>query len=270
MNGINEPSTASHLLASADTASNAPIASIVIPAYNEQDGIARTVESVLESIHAAGVKADVVIANNASTDRTRPILESYGGLIHLIDVPQKGVSHARQAGLNASKTDHAVLTTDADAVVPKHWVEEHLRALDAPHVVLAVGGAEFDRVHRLYTTLLAVRQLARVITDPLRSSKAKLLRSVHGVNMSFLKQPALTTGGYEPGIDYGEDAVLAKKLLAHGDLALIKSKDAVVTTSGRRFQSARTIIKRAGQNFLNTAASMVSDRRVATHFEDIR
>ena len=52
--------------------------SVVIPAHNEEGSIAPTVEGVVERLEAEGIEHDVLVIDDASTDRTRAVVEEIG------------------------------------------------------------------------------------------------------------------------------------------------------------------------------------------------
>ena len=47
--------------------------SVVIPAYNEENYIGPCLKSVLREVSCYGAAAEVLVINNASTDRTREV-----------------------------------------------------------------------------------------------------------------------------------------------------------------------------------------------------
>src|SRR5690606_40953631 len=59
----------------------------VIPAYNEEALIGKCLDSVVAEIARAGVDAQIIVVNNASTDRTGEIARSYPS-IRVVDEPK--------------------------------------------------------------------------------------------------------------------------------------------------------------------------------------
>jgi glycosyltransferase involved in cell wall biosynthesis len=90
------------------------VLSIVIPAYNEE----ATIKQVLGAVAAQripGVELQVVVVNDASTDRTAEVVNQCAGMYHqLISLPRNGGKGAAViAGLRAATGDY-VLVQDAD------------------------------------------------------------------------------------------------------------------------------------------------------------
>ncbi len=75
--------------------------SFVIPAYNEEAYLPACLESVLAQTKELGDAVEIIVVNNASSDRTREVALGYPG-VRVVDEPQKGLTFARQAGFAAS------------------------------------------------------------------------------------------------------------------------------------------------------------------------
>jgi glycosyltransferase involved in cell wall biosynthesis len=93
--------------------------SFVVPAYNEQEHIGACIGSILAAAQEDGARFELIVVNNASTDRTRAIAESYPHVI-VVDEPRKGVTFARQAGLERASGE-LVANLDADTLLPLSW-----------------------------------------------------------------------------------------------------------------------------------------------------
>lgn len=104
--------------------------SVIIPVYNGERYIGRC----LESLEAQDVKCDleIIVVDNASTDGSRQVVERYSELdtrIKYLMEPTKGVSAARNAGLDASSRP-LVTFLDADDYVSSDYLSTLLRYLD--------------------------------------------------------------------------------------------------------------------------------------------
>ncbi|MFX1293306.1 MAG: glycosyltransferase, partial [Promethearchaeota archaeon] len=112
-----------------------PRISVVIPSYNEEKNIQRT---LLKLNHQTIPRADyeIIIVDGNSTDKTREIAEAMGAKI--IMQKREGVGGARNDGFLAAKADF-VATTDADCIVPNQWLEIFLEDFQNPRVVAVTG-----------------------------------------------------------------------------------------------------------------------------------
>lgn len=88
-----------------------PIVDIIIPAYNEEDSIGK----VLQDIPKDWVR-DILVCNNASTDKTAEVAQKNGGRVLL--QPQKGYGSACLKGIeyikNQEKKPDIVVFLDGD------------------------------------------------------------------------------------------------------------------------------------------------------------
>src|SRR4051812_20854522 len=96
--------------------------SFVIPAYNEEHVIAKCIGSIQEELLNGKYDAEIIVANNASNDRTKEIALGFPG-VRVVDEPRKGVRFARQTGYMAS-TGELIANIDADNMLPKGWLKK--------------------------------------------------------------------------------------------------------------------------------------------------
>ena len=95
-----------------------PKVSVIIPTYNNADLIGKAVVSVLTQTYR---DFEIIVVDNASTDRTGEIAQSYSG-VRVVREDRKGLPSARQAGLDASVGD-IVAYIDADTRMPEGWAD---------------------------------------------------------------------------------------------------------------------------------------------------
>jgi glycosyltransferase involved in cell wall biosynthesis len=116
--------------------------SVVISTYNRCEMLPAALESVLAQ-GADGVNYEVIIVDNNSTDKTREAVESFIERGHknvrYIFEGQQGLSHARNAGIKASRSS-IVAFTDDDVRAAPDWIASIKRALDEHPEVDFVGG----------------------------------------------------------------------------------------------------------------------------------
>ena len=92
--------------------------SVVIPAYNEEEGIRVVIERMPDFVD------EIVVSNNNSTDRTAEVAESLGAKVVL--EKRKGYGRAYKTGIPAASSE-IVVTLDGDGSYPP---EEIPRVLD--------------------------------------------------------------------------------------------------------------------------------------------
>jgi glycosyltransferase involved in cell wall biosynthesis len=138
--------------------------SVVIPAYNEEDGIAAIVDRVLATepaLRSAGVDAlECVVVDDGSSDHTAEIVEGYVARgVRLIRQPNKGYGGALKTGFQAARGE-LLGFLDADSTYPPEYFPQMCRvALDGADVVIGsrMSGAssEMPLVRRVGNTIFA-------------------------------------------------------------------------------------------------------------------
>ena len=111
-----------------------PAYSIVIPAYNESGRILATLESVVGCIRARGWRAEVLVVNDGSTDRTAEIVRDFQAgapEVKLIENPgNRGKGYSVRAGMMQGAAD-LVMFTDSDLSAPIEEAERLFAAIAA-------------------------------------------------------------------------------------------------------------------------------------------
>lgn len=131
-------------------ASPNPVMSIVIPAYNEEARLGRSLEQVVSFVSNAAITYEVIVVNNASTDSTREIALSFAErypFLSVIDEGRKGKGAAVRTGMLAATGDY-IIFCDADFSMP---VEEVIRFLpqNLGEYDIAIGSREVAGSERI-------------------------------------------------------------------------------------------------------------------------
>jgi len=101
--------------------------SIVIPALNEERGIAKTIQAVNKKYFKKHKwDSEIIIVDGDSKDKTREIAESKGA--HVILEKRKGYGRAYKTGF-AHVTGDIIVTGDADATYPFNTIHEYIQML---------------------------------------------------------------------------------------------------------------------------------------------
>lgn len=114
----------------------------VISTYNRSQILGRALESILGQQNE-GVRYEVIVVDNNSTDATREVVESYlargqPNLSYLFE-PEQGVSYTRNTGI-ASARAPIIAFADDDVRVAKDWIANIKRAFDQHPEIDCIGG----------------------------------------------------------------------------------------------------------------------------------
>ena len=186
--------------------------SFVIPAYNEEHYLAACLDSILAQTSMIPHPTEIIVVNNASSDRTREIALSYAG-VTLVDEPRKGLTYARQAGFCASSGD-LIANVDADSRLTQGWVEKVLEAfaedgslvaLSGPVVYYDLSPAQRVSVQLFYMLAFSVYVMNRYIV--------RAGSMVQGGNFVLQSKALESIGGFNLSIPfYGEDTDIARRM----------------------------------------------------------
>lgn len=208
--------------------------SFVIPAYNEEDFIGPCLDSVLLEIERGHYDAEVIVVNNASTDRTREIVLKYPQ-VKLVDEPQKGLTLARQAGYLASTGD-LIANVDADNRLAPEWIKTVLDEFSKDEELVALSGPldffDLPKWAKVEVKMFYGLGYATYLVNNHIFKRAGMLQGGNFV----VKRTALDKiGGYNTAVTfYGEDTDAAMRLRKCGKVKF--TFDLKMPSSGRRLQ----------------------------------
>lgn len=113
--------------------------SVVIPAYNREKYIRQAVDSALEQTYG---NVEVIVVDDGCSDGTRPILESYGDRIVLLEHPgraNRGQSASLNLGLQKASGDYIAILDSDDYLTPTKLEDQVSYLEQHPEVGLVYG-----------------------------------------------------------------------------------------------------------------------------------
>jgi glycosyltransferase involved in cell wall biosynthesis len=124
-----------------------PSVSVVIPAYNEEEYVERTLTAVTSALERAGIEHEIVLVNDASTDRTAALADAAAAAdprVRVIHNPRNlTLGGSLRAGFAAAGKE-LVLYTDADLPFDLEEVPRAVRLLQVQEADMLVA-YRFDR-----------------------------------------------------------------------------------------------------------------------------
>ena len=112
--------------------------SIVVPCFNA----AATVRETLDSALGQGAGVQVIAVDDGSRDATLQVLRAYGSAIQVLSGPNRGVSAARNRGLEQARGDWVVFLDADDVLEPGALAALHEAAMRADADVALSGWTE--------------------------------------------------------------------------------------------------------------------------------
>ena len=181
--------------------------SIVVPAYNEEAYLPDCLASILKETQSLTEPVEIIVINNASTDRTREVALGFPG-VRVVDEQRKGLTFARQAGLAAASGEF-LANIDADTRLPPGWIAkaEHMFAADPGMVCLSGPFRYYD----ISGPTKWIAELFWWISAPLTYRITGFM--VLGANFIAKRAALEEIGGFDTNLAfYGEDTNLALRL----------------------------------------------------------
>jgi len=196
--------------------------SFVVPAYNEELYVRRTVEAIHRSVEALGRAHEVIVADDSSSDGTASIAAAAGARV--ISVNHRQIAATRNSGAHSASGDLLVFV-DADTEVNAAVVAAVVAAVDRG----AVGGGchfRFDGRIPFYGRCLEV--FADVVYP--------IVRLASGCFLFCTREAFDAVGGFDEARFAGEEAAMSIALRRHGKFVIVPQ---TVTTSGRKLRAYR-------------------------------
>jgi len=149
-----------------------PEISVVVPCLNEEDAVGTVVDQAWQGIRDSGRRGEVIVVDNASTDRSAEVAAEYGATIVREERP--GYGSAYLAGLAVARGDYIVMG-DADATYPMRELAPFVERLASGND-LVVGSRFEGTIHGE-----AMPWLNRHVGNPILTG---LLNILFGVKIS--------------------------------------------------------------------------------------
>ena len=137
-----------------------PFVSIIIPAFNAEQTIAKCLDSILAQEYRG--KYEIIVVDNGSQDRTAEIVNLFDKVNLLKYTDTQSSYAARNKGILASQ-GNILAFTDADIAVSKAWLRNGIRCFNNKYDCVIAGRVEFVNHGRvnlvgLYDALTAFDQ----------------------------------------------------------------------------------------------------------------
>ncbi|MGB3735626.1 MAG: glycosyltransferase [Ilumatobacter sp.] len=215
-------------------------ATVIVPAHDEQDRIVSAMRSLCRAAERSSIPVDGVIVFDACLDATRSVAVQFAESETpmswtFLEVSRRRASSSRGDGL-AHVVDHfsgcvpfdriAVLSTDADTVVPVDWIRDHVMRLDDGDDAVA-GVVELDGDESDDLCVASWRSEYRTLF-----SSDGTHPHVHGANLAVRLDALVAAGGFGHQ-SRAEDIDVWNRLKNVPGVRLRSDQTSVVRTSAR-------------------------------------
>ncbi len=223
-----------------------PVVSIVIPAWNEEENISKTIASL--ALNRVDFPCELIVVNNNSTDNTQKVLDNIG--VRSVLETTQGIAPARRRGLLESKGRYH-LCCDSDTIYPPDWIrtmKEALQKNEKKGVACIYGSYSFIPSEGKSRFLMGLYETATAVMRSLKSKKTEAKR-VMGFSFGFIRNIGLEANGFimekprkfrnEYGsaeyVGNSEDGMMASSIKKAGyKILYVNNRRSRVWTSDRR------------------------------------
>lgn len=182
--------------------------------------IGATLRAIGTAADTTGTPYEVIVVDDASTDRTAEIGAAAGARV--VPIAARQIARARNAGA-AAASGSTLIFVDADTLITPVVVQATLRAIKAG----AVGGgalASLDDASPGYAKCLMW----------LVAGTSRVARIAGGCYFFCTKPAFEQAGGFDERLFAGEEIALSRVLKRHGRFVILREK---VVTSGRKMRT---------------------------------
>lgn len=194
--------------------------SFIVPAYNEAQCLAATLNALHQAGRASGERYEVIVADDGSTDQTAAVASQNGALV--TSVSHRQIAATRNSGAMAS-TGEFLIFVDADTLVNPEVVQAAVRAMRQG----AVGGGAgmlFDE-----PTPRFARWLLSLVVYVFR-----WLGIATGCYLFCTRAAFDAVSGFDEKYFGAEEIVMSRALKRQGKFVILKQ---TVTTSARKMRT---------------------------------
>ena len=118
--------------------SKQPGVSVVIPAFNTEDCIAKSIRSVISQTRKAD---EIIVVNDGSTDNTESEIKKFGDAVRYIHQENAGVSAARNHGIKLAEYEWIAFLDSDDEWLPERLEKQLAVTKDNPELMWISGNS---------------------------------------------------------------------------------------------------------------------------------
>ncbi|QCI28879.1 glycosyltransferase family 2 protein [Caminibacter pacificus] len=190
--------------------------SIIVPAYNEEVVIGKSLESLVNQSYQ---NLEIIVVDDGSTDRTSEVAKYYekhskGKKVKVLRKPNGGKANAINFGIHHS-TGELIMVVDADSKLEKDAVTLMERYFIDPNIAAVAGSVYVSNQTNLLTKLQALEYIEGL--NMVRNGQAllKLVNIIPGPIGMFRKDALYEVGLYDSDT-FAEDCDVTLKLITRG------------------------------------------------------
>ncbi|HZW55977.1 MAG TPA: glycosyltransferase [Nitrososphaerales archaeon] len=193
-----------------------PLVSILVPAYNEEKVLSRTLETLTNLKYG---NKEIIVVDDGSTDKTNVIASWYKQFgVKVVRKPNGGKARALNYGLLFARGE-IVVTVDADGMLPRDAVDEIVKIMSNRKVNAVSGNVKALNCNNVLTHCQELEYVTAVNTLRNALDLFGAVIVVPGAFGAFRKEAIVNTGYYDPDTLTEDFDLTVKIQKAYGSIA---------------------------------------------------
>ena len=172
-----------------------PLVSILVPAFNEQAVISRTLSSLVNLKYE---NKEIIVIDDGSLDLTRFVASGYKKYgVRVVSKPNGGKASALNYGLLFAKGD-IIITIDSDSMVTRDAVNMIVKAMESnPNNVAVAGNIKVLNSKSAITKIQELEYIMAINTIRRAFALLGAVMVIPGAFGAFKKERLVAVGGYD-------------------------------------------------------------------------
>ena len=203
-----------------------PDYSVIIPAYNEEEYLPDTLESLKKAMAAlSGFKNEIIVTDNNSTDRTASVAEKSGARV--VFEEHRQIARARNSGAKNARGRYLIFI-DGDTIMSPALLEKTINTLESGRYCGGGAVVEFDG-EIPYAATLALKTWLFL---------SRTFKWACGAYVFCTREAFMETGGFDERYYASEEIHLSRALRLWGRKKgkLFTILEEPIITSSRKFK----------------------------------
>jgi len=196
-----------------DLTDRPPLVTVIVPAYNEEKAIGKTVEALHRLSYA---NKEIIIVDDGSTDRTLEVARSYtkGDFVRVVTKSNGGKWDALNTGIKAAKGEF-IVCIDADTLLDQNAIQHLIKHFRDPKIAAVAGNVKVGNRSGILTKLQALEYIVGINLHRRTEASFQNVTVVPGPIGAFRASVLKEVGLFE-GDTFAEDADITIRILKAG------------------------------------------------------
>ncbi|UCE96797.1 MAG: glycosyltransferase family 2 protein, partial [Candidatus Bathyarchaeota archaeon] len=196
-----------------DLIDKTPLVTIVVPAYNEEKAIGKTIEALLRLSYP---NKEIIVIDDGSSDRTLEVAKAHasGDLVEVVAKPNGGKWDALNTGIRKARGDF-ITCIDADTLLDQNAIQHLIKHFKNPRIAAVAGNVKVGNRSGVLTKLQALEYIVGINLHRRSEANLQNVTVVPGPIGAFRASVLKEIGLFE-GDTFAEDADITLKILKAG------------------------------------------------------